>query len=73
MRLVEEFADKPYVAEPVKHGALKHAADGPRAKRFMSMFADRAVFFSAGSDRLAVNGDGVVHNEFDADGGETSG
>lgn len=71
--LIEEFADEPEVAERVKHRALKHAADRPRTKRFVRMFADGAVFFCSGSDRLAVNSNRIVHEEFDSDGSETSG
>lgn len=59
------------MAEGVANRALKHTTDRLRAEGLMLVFADGTVLGCAGGDGLAVNGDGIVHEEFDADCGET--
>lgn len=68
--LLEKFPDEPEVTERVNDGALEHGGNGARAGRGVLVSFDGAVVGGTSGHRSAVDGDGIVHEEFNPYGGE---
>jgi len=71
--LFEDFSYEPHVPERVHHSALEHPPDRVRSSRRVRMFLDWTVLDRSSVQHLPVHGDGIVHEELDSDGRETSG
>lgn len=61
------------MAKGIDDGTLEHSADRLRAEGFVLVVLGGAVFGGACSESLTVNCDGIVDEEFNSNGSETSG
>src|SRR3954469_17557295 len=68
--LLEKFPDEPEVSEWVNDGALQHAVDRARARGCVLVLFDGGVVGGSSGHCLPVDGDGIVHEEFNPYGGE---